>query len=83
MLVNAIDERSVQIENNSRSFQIALRTKKWGPLGTVPRIHEKGLGGYPSRAGIRDALRQLSQLGVCLLFFFQSFLERTCNILQP
>jgi hypothetical protein len=40
MLVDAINERSIQVENNSGRFQEPSRQKKWGPLGTAPTLHE-------------------------------------------
>ncbi len=81
MLVDAIDERSIQVENNSRCFQ-ELFKQKMGTALHGPQTYRDGLGGYPSRSAVGDALRQLSQLGVSLLLFFQSLLKRADRILQ-
>jgi hypothetical protein len=80
MLVDAIDERSIQVENNSRCFQ-EFSKQKMGTALHGPQTYRDGLGGYPSRSAVGDDLRQLSQLGVSLLFFFQSLLERADRIL--
>ena len=54
-----------------------------GTARSGPRGSRHKLSRYSSGACIRHGFCQLGQLCVRLLLFFQSLLQRACNILQP
>ena len=71
MLVDAIDERSIQVEDDSRCFNPSLQTKKWGPLRHGPRTSLEWTKPMPAPRGLSVMLSaNLTQLGVSLLFLF-------------